>query len=88
MKKHNDISLMDEKMIDYIKNNDGLCMKKFHADIITKNIDYSSLIVGDVITVDNRKIRLTRVGKPCFQECSMTIKPCMLSKCVAFGVDA
>lgn len=88
MKKHYDISLMDKSMISYMKEIDGLCMKKFHADIITNNIDYSSLKVGDIIEVNNKKIRLTKVGKPCFSECKLESKPCLLSKCVAFGVDA
>lgn len=85
MKKHYDISLMDERMIDYMKNGDGLCFKKFHADIITKDIDYLSLKVGDVLTIDSKKIRLTKVGKSCFPECNLEDKPCLLSKCVAFG---
>ena len=88
MKKHYDISLMDKAMISYMKENDGLCMKKFHADIITDNIDYASIKPGDIIEVNNKKIRLTKVGKSCFSECSLTNKPCLLSKNVAFGEDA
>ena len=88
MKKHYDISLMDEKMINYMKTNNGLCMKKFHADIITNDIDYSSIKPGDIIKVNNKKIRLTKVGKSCFPECSLNNKPCPLSKNVAFGEDA
>ena len=89
MKQHYDISLMDEKLISYMKeHNEGLCMKKFHADLITNNIDYSSLKVGDIITVNNKKIRLTKVGKSCFSECKLENKPCPLSKNVAFGEDA
>lgn len=85
MKKHYDISLMDKTMVQYMKDNNGLCMKKFHADIITSNIDYLNLKVGDIITVNNKKIRLIKVGKSCFSECSLTNKPCLLSKYVAFG---
>ena len=89
MKTHYDISLMDEKMVNYMKeNSNGLCMKKFHADIITNNVDYSSIKEGDIIEINNKKIRLTKVGKSCFSECSLTNKPCPLSKCVAFGEDA
>lgn len=88
MKKHYDISMMDISMIDYMKDNDGLCMKKFHTDIITENIDYSKLKVGDIINVNNKKIRLTKIGKSCFPECKLDNKPCPLSKNVAFGEDA
>lgn len=87
MKRHNDVSLMDEKLIKYIKDKDGLCFKRFHADILTSNIDYSKLKVGDIISIGERKIRLTRVGKPCFSECNFIDKPCLLSKYVAFGLD-
>lgn len=88
MKTHYDISLMDEKLIKYIEENqDGLCMKKFHADIITNNIDYFTLKPGDIIEVNNRKIRLIKVGKSCFSECKLNNKPCPLSKNVAFGED-
>ena len=88
MKKHYDISLMDKAMVSYMKENDGLCMKKFHADIITDNIDYASIKPGDIIEVNNKKIRLTKVGKSCFPECKLDNKPCPLSKNVAFGEDA
>ena len=87
MKKHYDISLMDKSMVSYMKENDGLCMKKFHADIITDNIDYSKVKSGDIIEVNNKKIRLTKVGKSCFSECKLDNKPCPLSKNVAFGED-
>ena len=85
MKTHYDISLMDKSMINYMKNNDGLCFNRFHADIITEDIDYLKLKVGDVIETNNKKIRLTRIGKPCFKECNFKDKPCKLSKYVAFG---
>lgn len=85
MTKHSDISLMDFKLINYMKDKDGLCFKRFHADIITENIDYFKLKVGDIITLNNMRIKLTRVGKPCFSECKLIDKPCLLSKCVAFG---
>lgn len=80
-----EVSLMDEKMIEYNKTVDGLCTKKFHANIITKNIDYSKLKVGDVIKIDNKTIEIQKVGKNCFVECSYENKPCLLSKNVAFG---
>ena len=85
MKEHFDISLMDESMIEYMKGKDGLCFKRFHADIITKDLDYSKLQVEDILTIDNKKIRLTRIGKPCFSECKLDNKPCLLNKSVAFG---
>ena len=85
MKQRYDVSLMNESMIDYMKVKDGLCFKKFHADIITNDIDYSKLKAGDVIDINGKKIRLVKVGKPCFPDCNFEEKPCLLSKNVAFG---
>lgn len=80
-----EISLMDERMIEYNKTTDGLCTKKFHADIITKDLDYTKLKVGDVIKIDDNTIEIQKVGKNCFAECSYENKPCLLCKNVAFG---
>lgn len=84
-KKHYDISLMEESMVNYIKGQDGLCFEKFHADIITKDIDYSKLKVGDKLVIDGKKIKIVKVGKQCFKECNHHSKPCLLSKNVAFA---
>lgn len=72
-------------MIEYCKSNNGLCTKKFHADIVTKDIDYAKLHVGEIMTIENTNIEIQRVGKPCFEECPIENKPCELSRNVAFG---
>ena len=85
MEKHYDISLMDESLIEYMKSRDGLCYKKFHADVITKDIDYLNLKEGDIISAGGRRIKITKAGKRCFEECALEDKPCLLSRLVAFG---
>lgn len=66
---------------------DGLCLKRFKADHIVESLDgYEE---GDVLTVDGEEFVLTRIGKPCHQECPLrqrTGHSCRLAGEVAFGV--
>ena len=34
---------------------------------------------------DGKPVKITRVGKPCFDECPLEKKPCILNGNVAFG---
>ena len=97
------ISLMAGEIIDEIKSIDGFCTKKFHADIITNGIDYKALSEGNELVLDNehftfteeaekykgKRIRITRVGKPCFPDCPVPKdqKPCILNHNVAFAEE-
>ena len=85
MSEKTGVSLMANEAVEAVKKLDGLCTKKFHADIYTNGIDYSKLKVGDIISADNKRVRITRVGKRCFDECTLPNKPCVLNKNVAFG---
>ena len=87
MSKKYEICLMDAKATEAIKSMDGLCTKRFHADIITADLDYEQLETGDVLVLGEKKIRIQKVGKECFAECPLPAdqKPCILSKSVAFG---
>ncbi len=66
---------------------EGLCSARFHADIVTHGVDYASLRVGDVLNVDGRTIRITRVGKHCHDACPLAQRgeSCMLKTHCAFG---
>ena len=87
MGKKYELSLMDSKAEEAIKSIEGLCTKRFHADIITKDLDYERLKSGDVILLQGKKILIQKVGKECFAECPLPKdeKPCILSCSVAFG---
>lgn len=78
---------MDKKLIEYMKDKDGLCFKKFHADLITDDIDYSKLKENDIVSIQDKKIKIIKVGKRCFPECTLKEKPCLLSRNVAFGEE-
>ena len=81
------VSLMAREIVEEIKGIDGFCTRKFKADILTQGIDYKSLKEGDVLEIGEKKIRITKVGKPCFTDCPVPKekKPCVLNKNVAFG---
>lgn len=79
------VSLMAGEIVEEIKNIDGFCTKKFKADIVTEGVDYEKLSVGDLLELGDKKVRISRVGKPCFADCPVENKPCILNHNVAFG---
>ena len=85
MGKHGDVSLIAEEILEELKTVDGLCVNRFHADLTTRGVDYAAMQVGDIVTVGERRIRITKVGKPCVAECGWEDKPCVLADNVAFG---
>lgn len=85
MSKKAGVSLMASEVIEEVGMLDGLCTKKFKADYYTKGIDYSRLKAGDIIEIEDKRIKISRVGKPCFDECTLPDKPCVLNRHVAFG---
>lgn len=85
MSKKAGVSLMASEILEEVSKLDGLCTKKFKADFYTKGVDYSTLKIDDIIEIEGKKIKISRVGKPCFDECTLPNKPCILNKNVAFG---
>ena len=81
------VSLMAGEIAEEIKNIDGFCTKKFRADFVTEGVDYAKLKEGDVLELGGKKVRITKVGKPCFADCPVPkeLKPCVLNRNVAFG---
>jgi hypothetical protein len=66
----------------------GLCMKRFHADITMQKKEFDSLVVNELITVGNRKLKIVQLGKRCFDSCSLYVAGgyCPLKKNCAFGM--
>ena len=79
---------MAGEIAEDISKTGGLCTGRFHADIVTCGVDYAELREGDIIEAGGRRVRITRVGKPCFPECPVENKPCVLQRSVAFGEPA
>ena len=86
-KKKPGVSLMAGEIIEEIKGIDGFCTKKFKADIVTNGVDYNELKAGDVLELEGKRIQITKVGKPCFPDCPVEKKPCILNHNVAFGEE-
>ena len=86
-KKKSGVSLMAGEIVEEIKGIDGFCTKKFKADIVTNGVDYNALKAGDVLELEGKKIQITKVGKPCFSDCPVENKPCILNHNVAFGEE-
>jgi len=83
--KKSGVSLMAGEIKEEIKSIGGFCTEKFKADHYTYNVDYKQLKDGDTIEVDGKEVVITKVGKPCFPDCPVGNKPCILNGNVAFG---
>lgn len=72
IKPGTEVSLMDKTAQQKIKEmqSAGLCMKKFRADLITSNVDFDALSVGDAFSIDGWDFTLTR-KKECYDDCEL-----------------
>jgi MOSC domain-containing protein YiiM len=66
----------------------GLCLEKYAANLITKDLDYSLLRPGDRLVAGSAVLELTEVGKPCHYECALFQQKsvCPLTTMSAFAV--
>lgn len=84
-----EVSIIDSGCIELIKQAKpkGLCMIKFKADFTVDLIDFKQLQVGDILTVNNKKLVLDQVGKPCYEGCVLHDNnlDCPLKDGCAFG---
>lgn len=84
-----EISFIDRETEVWLRReapDDGLCLKKFKADIIVDNL--CTLPEGSVICSKGESYIITKKGKRCFEECELlkrTGRPCPLASGVAFG---
>jgi len=71
-KEGTELSLLDEKAKADMQAFDslGLCIQKFRADLITKNVDFDALSVGDLFEIDGHRFKVTR-KKECYGECEL-----------------
>jgi len=65
---------------------EGLCFKRFHETIRTKNIELYRLTVGTKIMIGESIHEISYIGKRCFDECELVRKnsKCLLSSQVVF----
>jgi len=85
--KDGSISLLSREAEEQIRNLGGLCTAKFAANIVTEGEDYTHLRVGMRLIVGTCELILTRVGKPCYEDCAIaqTGETCPLPQNCAFA---
>lgn len=84
-----EVSIIGLDIIDLIKkaNPQGLCMRKFKADYIIDDIDFSQIQIGDSILIDDKILIIDQVGKSCYDGCVLHDNNlyCPLRNGCAFG---
>lgn len=66
---------------------EGLCHKRFKANIVISKEKDESFKVNDVIEFGEGKIQINKIGKRCYEECNLIKenKKCFLKDNVLFG---
>ncbi len=65
----------------------GLCVARFHENMVTQGIDYSLLERGECIETESIALQISIYSKRCFSECELVRdeKPCNLKKGILFA---
>lgn len=69
--KDGSVSLLSREAEEHIRGFGGHCTAKFAANIVTDGLDFSRLITGTRLIVGGCELELTRVGKPCYEDCAI-----------------
>ena len=85
--KDGSVSLLSRETEEQIRDLGGLCTARFAANIVTEGVKYTDLRVGTRLTAGKCELVLTRVGKPCYEECAIaqTGETCPLPQNCAFA---
>lgn len=69
------------------KDEEGLCIKRYHENIRVKKLDFNKLNIGSIIGIGKSIHEITEIGKKCFPECNIVKKgdTCPLSKKALFA---
>ena len=81
------MSLLSGEAEESIRKMGGLCTGRFQANIVTSGLDYATLREGTRLMVGPCALEITRVGKPCYDVCSLpqSGQTCPLPKSCAFA---
>lgn len=89
MSEKYNVSFIDAETAKWLRDKapeDGLCLKRFHADLMIEGLaEYNE---GDVIVHDGTSYEIEKKGKGCFRECVLlkrTGQKCPLADGTAFG---
>ena len=69
--KDGSVSLLSGEAEAEIRSLGGLCTAKFAANIVTEALDYARLAVGTKFHIGFCELEITRVGKPCYEDCTI-----------------
>ena len=69
--KDGSVSLLSGEAEAQIRGLGGLCTERFQANIVTSGLDYAILREGTRLMVGSCALEITRVGKPCYDVCSL-----------------
>ena len=85
--KDGSVSLLSSEAEGRIRAAGGLCSNRFSANIVTSTLDYASLCEGARLRVGETELVISRIGKPCFEECALFEQkhPCPLPANCAFA---
>jgi len=85
--KDGSVSLLSREAEEQIRELGGLCTAKFAANIVTDGLDYTQLSVGSRLVIGISEIEITRVGKPCYEACTIAQsgEACSLTSNCAFA---
>ena len=88
-KGEREVSFIDKEVQEWLESNkesNGLCLKRFHADLVVERL--LSHEAGDVIEIDGKNYEIAKLGKKCFSECELLAElgeKCPLATGVGFG---
>ena len=85
--KDGSVSLLSGEAEEQIRAAGGLCTGRFAANIVTSGLDYANICEGARLKIGETELEITRVGKPCFEECTLyqQNEPCPLKASCAFA---
>ncbi|NLK44534.1 MAG: hypothetical protein GX300_09090 [Tissierellia bacterium] len=80
------VSIIRSEAMEGINNIQGLCSKRFYANIEIHGLDMDKLHMGQRLKIGNTLQEITILGKECFQECDLYLSGeiCPLSSNVFF----
>jgi len=50
---------------------DGLCTRRFYANIVTEGINLFDLPVGTCVQIGGARFAIKQIGKPCWKDCAI-----------------
>ena len=66
---------------------DGLCTRRFYANIVTQGVNLFDLSVGTCFRIGGARFSIKQVGKPCYKDCAIyeSSYDCVLHKEAIFA---